>query len=712
MGEIESNQLADIFVTLDRLRTERDEISRTLAFARDEARLRIVALEAELSQAATNTAVLEDHIECLVNRLSAAQTEVNRLKSLGSATLIAIQHLEQYDADDLATPMSPAHTQAVTEDPESQVAERKGAHIEQSEIGIESVANDLEEELDQSLRTNSEQQFLSIEEEHVRLQERCAGLEDDVAYLQQQLDEAVNYAKELRDERLVPLETDGENVGDESSVNKIKRIFRKDIEQLELRIARRNEQIGIHQAEIARLETNLTLLEDANVEMATELEALTSERDCMVADCAEAREARDRALARIDKLEDQAEALASQLETSVSAAAAREEELHRSLAEADELHQSQVQALVLEVFSAISRASLAEQSLASSHEALVEASELEAQLQLSEDARDHATDEFASIMTQHQHLLADMQAKDAELARLQDLMASTQETVIGLTRDLDCAKQELESKDVKMSREHDDLVSTITSLQNRIANFTSTDAAFKVAEEQVRTLRSDLASSRSRIDELQAAKESLGVDLELQAKDHLREMDNLISSHDMQVINLQKAHDAHLEAASKKQKELDRHVQELTDRCCSLEEELSTAVARARVEHERNINDLQSSHMELLSKVRSERDGAMSTVMELQDTLQNVSDARTSEVHELSTELSEMTKLLQLNEGNQRALHQELGDARLRLAAQETSIQVLQGENSTLCLELQSRGDEHKRTLGMKRFLEQDVKRL
>jgi hypothetical protein len=704
MGVIESNQLSDLFVTLDRLRSERDELNRTLAFARDEARIRITTLEAERSHSTTNTNVLRDHVRSLVDRLSAARSEVKRLKSLSSATLITIQYLGLHGTDDLS-PTRSVHSRTIMEDFEP--------HIVESESGVECY---LEEEAGQSLHSSGvQQQSLTIEEERALLQERCAGLEDDVAYLQQQLDEAVNYAKQLRDEHLAARESDGDDEDEDdptdiSSGKQFTGVFRKEIEQLELRIERRNEQIGIHQAEIARLATNFALLEDANVEMAAELETLTSERDCMVADCAEAREARDRALARIDTLEERVEGFASQLETSMKAAVAtREAELQSVLADTHDLHQSQVEALVLEIFLAIGRASLAEQSLASSHEALVEAAELENQLQLSENERVRATDEFTTMKDQQEHILSDMCTKESELTRLRDLTASTQGTVARLTRDLDRAKEELERKDVEMSGDHDTLRSTVASLQSQITNL---DAAFKGAEEQIRTLHLDLASSRSRVDELQATKESLAVDLEQQVQENLHEMDNLITSHDMQIINLQKAHGTRLEAESEKQEVLDRRVQELAVRCRALEMELSDAIAKAKAEHVRHIIDLQSSHMEMLSKARSERDEAISTIMEQQESLQNISDTRTSEVRELTAELSEMTKLLRLNEENQRAVHQELGDARLRLAAQETSIRVLQEEHSLLHLEFQTRSDEHKRTLGMKRFLEQDVKRL
>lgn len=64
----------------------------------------------------------------------------------------------------------------------------------------------------------------------------------------------------------------------------------KRIEELELRVDRRTEQIGIHQHEIRRLQTNLQIAEETIDSMRLELEVLRSERACLEEDAHRVRE--------------------------------------------------------------------------------------------------------------------------------------------------------------------------------------------------------------------------------------------------------------------------------------------------------------------------------------------------------------------------------------------------------------------------------------
>ena len=64
----------------------------------------------------------------------------------------------------------------------------------------------------------------------------------------------------------------------------------KYIEELELRVDRRTEQIGVHQHEISRLQTNLRIAEETIDSMRLELELLRSERACLEEDAHHVRE--------------------------------------------------------------------------------------------------------------------------------------------------------------------------------------------------------------------------------------------------------------------------------------------------------------------------------------------------------------------------------------------------------------------------------------
>lgn len=87
--------------------------------------------------------------------------------------------------------------------------------------------------------------------------------------------------------------------------------LRNQIIELEDRVVRRNEQIGIHQHDIRRLETNLKLQEERLGEMTLEFETLANQKKAMLEDCADAREARDEALLQIESLEEEVELLES-----------------------------------------------------------------------------------------------------------------------------------------------------------------------------------------------------------------------------------------------------------------------------------------------------------------------------------------------------------------------------------------------------------------
>lgn len=91
--------------------------------------------------------------------------------------------------------------------------------------------------------------------------------------------------------------------------NEVTQTLRKQIEELEGRVMRRTEQVGIHQHDIHRLETNLRLQEERMAEMTMELETLGTQKEAMLEDCADARDARDEALARIEALEEDLETL-------------------------------------------------------------------------------------------------------------------------------------------------------------------------------------------------------------------------------------------------------------------------------------------------------------------------------------------------------------------------------------------------------------------
>ncbi|KAG6868339.1 hypothetical protein C0993_004830 [Termitomyces sp. T159_Od127] len=81
------------------------------------------------------------------------------------------------------------------------------------------------------------------------------------------------------------------------------RMLQSELMEERARVGRRDEHIKMLQHDIGRMETTLLLQEDRLSEMTTEIEAMTAAKDAMVDDCADAREARDNALARLEEME-------------------------------------------------------------------------------------------------------------------------------------------------------------------------------------------------------------------------------------------------------------------------------------------------------------------------------------------------------------------------------------------------------------------------
>jgi chromosome segregation ATPase len=97
------------------------------------------------------------------------------------------------------------------------------------------------------------------------------------------------------------------------SFNASQQALAKQVEDLEARVLRRNEQIGVLQHDIKRLETNLRLAEDRVGEMSSELEMANTEKTAMLDDCATAREEREAMRKAKDAIEIELDEMTKQL---------------------------------------------------------------------------------------------------------------------------------------------------------------------------------------------------------------------------------------------------------------------------------------------------------------------------------------------------------------------------------------------------------------
>ncbi|KAI9452533.1 hypothetical protein BJY52DRAFT_1292136 [Lactarius psammicola] len=359
-----------LLTAVDRLRGERDDLRRQLEFLQVESKFTIEALENQINSGVSSVKAaattiedsrvlqLQSEVQELLKRLAKASSrsymglsssamESPRLGLIASASLVMVEHLQSRvdhdgEAKDQAL-VEISHLRSQLQDTmvSNEESHRTSHTLQQSlldlQLRLESSTGSLHdtqrqrddlllqvEHLQSQIMTSDHigEQYQELQSNHERSTARLAdvmnALEDaesernslrvEVVNLQRDMVSAQNSLKQA-EQRYSDLQN--QQLSSMSSVQ-VNRKLKEQIEELEGRVARRTEQIGIHQHDIKRLETNLKLQEDRIAEMTGELEIAMSEKESMVEDCADAREARDRALKRTDVLEDTVETLETQ----------------------------------------------------------------------------------------------------------------------------------------------------------------------------------------------------------------------------------------------------------------------------------------------------------------------------------------------------------------------------------------------------------------
>ncbi|KAK2461425.1 hypothetical protein APHAL10511_005888 [Amanita phalloides] len=322
-----------LLAAVDRLRTERDDLRRDIQFLESESKFTIESLEAKLSAPITN----EDATRAVQSRKI---VEHSALVATASAVIIA--HLDsrcsQLHEELLATSDKRSDLQSrlqikdqlVTEQAE-QVHDME-TRMKETTFNLQGLCkrrDDIESQLTlREIQWEEERQRLNrvnqstldglgrhvqdlsrtlenVESERNSLALQITNLTSELRSVQQELTNAESRYSSLQFQQLSTMSTTEAN-----------RTLRDQLKEMEMRVTRRTEQIGIHQHDIRRLETNIRLQEERMGEMTAEIETLAAQKDAMVEDCADAREARDSALSRVETLEMELETLDSKLEQS------------------------------------------------------------------------------------------------------------------------------------------------------------------------------------------------------------------------------------------------------------------------------------------------------------------------------------------------------------------------------------------------------------
>lgn len=335
-------QIERLLLAIDRLRGERDNLRRNVQFLESESRFAIEALEAKLSAsmstAGDHTMATVQQLRAQIDDMHAQKADVDRAKAseirklqlrvqglaivLGRVTSEASRsELSQETHNELRS------SQAKLEESQADMKDL-GQRYDVTVLCLEAITSQRDDLLNQLQAKDAEwereTEALRMAEHEAR--ERLDEFEREMSELNHHLEEVesdrdslalqlTNLTTDLQiaQEELTSAETRYTNLQfhqlSSMTNNEATRTLRDHIEELEMRVMRRTEQIGIHQHDIRRLETNLRLQEERLGEMTIELEMMAAQKDAMVEDCADAREARDEAIGRAEALEEEMEAV-------------------------------------------------------------------------------------------------------------------------------------------------------------------------------------------------------------------------------------------------------------------------------------------------------------------------------------------------------------------------------------------------------------------
>ncbi|EAU92541.2 hypothetical protein CC1G_06552 [Coprinopsis cinerea okayama7 len=327
--------IGKLLAAVDRLRDERDNLQRNVHFLESESRFTIEALEAKLSASIATTvstgetvgtlAQMKAEMDALHQELSVTKDhaesdirtktqEIDRLHRIILALGVTLGRLPAADGQNHAdlvagyearikeveekldvTVLCLEATTSQRDDLVNTLRDKEASWAEEVDIirhghqqasrTIEDLGKQVDELTGQLEEVESQRNSLAVQ---------IKNLESDLEAARSDLTKAESRYSELQFHQLNSM------TSSEATAT-----LRTQIHELEARVMRRNEQLGIHQHDIRRLETNLRLQEDRLMEMTAEMEMLNAQKDAMVEDCANTREERDVALHRVEELEEE-----------------------------------------------------------------------------------------------------------------------------------------------------------------------------------------------------------------------------------------------------------------------------------------------------------------------------------------------------------------------------------------------------------------------
>jgi chromosome segregation ATPase len=693
-----TESLARLLSAIERLRGERDSAKGDLSFALTEMRFANEAREAERAAAGARDNELRAQLaraSTYADIVRRKDEYIRRSNLAATASFVALGYLQSKAliAEDESNIMSAQLTgvQALLEDARKTCATRErmiaGMTEEISSLEIRFNVTSLDLEAAVAQRTNLFSQIKRLEAKEVewavearrakmaqqqaeetskqhaaQLVETAKALEQvesqrdslnlhltniqaDLEAAQKQLASAEGRYSALQSQRLASM-----------SSSQVTQAMRQQIEDLEDRVLRRTEQIGIQQHDIRRLETNLKLQEERLGEMTEELDMMRAEKQAMVEDCADAREARDDAVQRLEVLEVEAESREEQL--SHIAEQLTQRNLHLgTMVELIAGTAPRAKAAAQSVRRSFGMPQKAEANYAQAIEDLKQLCE-----EYERDAR--LLDDKTSAV---EALEARLSTSDGEIRQMTfDLAAArTQLQVLQQTyTEVKTGAKALEDKMDVLTRESSE---TSTVLDARICELRS----------QVRQLEDEkdtiLARHESVVQELRTQLETVQADTSsedelrlLQAK-HTEELRSLQDHLDQTTMELAEA------------KRLCADSQKLHDEQHNLVEELSgaTEVLKSRVAEladksliaNQQLDEATSGHQKQTQELQIQLDEATKALQDTERKLRDETESRATDKEAFSNELQHAAEQCRLAESLQEELRQQVTNTRKSLEA-------------------------------------------
>lgn len=815
-SEMDATAVERLLNAIERIRGERDTLKRSMAFLEYESKFAIEALEAKLAISSPTTAnsteassetirQLQKEVEALSVRLAEVtdrevktirekDQQIRRLSLTAMASTVIIGHLhsqgssfEQRLLDAYASRREMEDRLGKSEVNQEELAQR----LKECEVKLDvtvlcleattSQRNDLMTQLDAKegeresevaeLKSALQETQGYLEDADMRLEEITKSLQDVESERDSLTLQITNLMTDLRtaQDDLTNAESRYSSLQfhqlSSMSSNEATRALQDQIEELEMRIMRRTEQIGIHQHDIKRLETNLRLSEEHIDELTMELEMATAQKNAMVEDCADAREARDEALARLDQIEADMEAKNDEGDAAImglvgvvmdtvgnSRVTARrlndnaqltKKELHRlETAHQDALLElGKIPALESQLSSSKAEATQLTLALAASQIQLNRTStsldhlqsannDLSRAVQRQQDDLDKVYVESASLQGQLETLQHEASAEASSFAvlkseleaRIHDLQASitSMETIHQI------AIAELES-----SKEHRDVLDStlegeIAALKARYAEeLADVSARLSNTSEALESLQkhheSAEAAYQKNISEATLSRQEL--------EERLLEMSEQLTQTLQDKEQLEIAQKVTADEISRLQDDLDvalvdvKEAQALRDEIETSYQQISGELAQLKLDQESQIS---RSTDQSLAQERLE--GELADLQSRYDTQSFKLEQATKEVdhlsHELETEISGRSKDQEVHEKQIRltneqcrqaessltVLSQEIEATKGKLEQARQELEMLQEEKLSLQEEITSLEAEIQKSISLGRFLESQVK--